>query len=635
MKLDNRLILLFILLVSAVLRFYDLMEIPLTHDEFSAIFRTRFNSFHELIQGGVIKDGHPAGVQVFLYYWINWVGEVDWLIKLPFLLAGVGSVYLVFKIGELWFSETTGLLSATAVCGAQFTVMYSQIARPYASGLFLTLLMVYFWSLIIQKPEKKYNRNLLFYILFSAFCAYNHYFSLLVAFILGIAGLFFVQKTNLKKYILAGVGIFILFLPHWKIFMTHLSISGLTWLGKPGPDFFLSYLKFGLNFFEINYILMGIALVYGTVNYSDLKYKKRILLALSLYLLPMLIGYFYSVYRTPVLQYSILIFSFPFLFIALFGLVKSLQPKWNFLLVCLLMLSNVYSLVMERNHYSVFYDSCFIETLREFQDVKKEFPRVHGIIELDEEISSTYIKRLDLKGDFKNFKDFSSMGSFQKYISSLKGIKHLYFSGMYDVNATAIPIIMEYFPRVVKQKNFQGATTFLFTKGQPSGSQTISSVNFNDPDVPGWNMDQKDQLIVDRSNNVICHVSKEKEFPKSYETTLAELNVNKNDFLDISVDVNLKDEHKDIVLVASMENGNKNIFWRGANSIKLIHDDHFEEGWSRLRNSFIFTRKMMPNEEVDVNIYIWNKGGHSFDIDNINISVRKGNPILYGHIEDF
>ena len=60
-----------ILLIAFFLRIYKLPSIPFTHDEFSAIFRTPFQSFGELIEKGVMVDGHPPLVQVFLYYWIK------------------------------------------------------------------------------------------------------------------------------------------------------------------------------------------------------------------------------------------------------------------------------------------------------------------------------------------------------------------------------------------------------------------------------------------------------------------------------------------------------------------------------------------------------------------------------------
>ena len=111
MKLTNRSLLIIIMIVAAVLRFYNYFEIPFTHDEFSALFRTNFPDFQTLIDQGVKVDGHPAGVQVFLYYWVQLFGIHEWSIKLPFTLMGIASVYLMYLIAKFWYNETVALIS--------------------------------------------------------------------------------------------------------------------------------------------------------------------------------------------------------------------------------------------------------------------------------------------------------------------------------------------------------------------------------------------------------------------------------------------------------------------------------------------------------------------------------------------
>ncbi|MCA1758857.1 MAG: hypothetical protein LC658_03725, partial [Bacteroidales bacterium] len=59
-KITNNNILILILITATILRFFNFNEIPFTHDEFSAIFRTNFKNFAELIEKGVKIDGHPA-----------------------------------------------------------------------------------------------------------------------------------------------------------------------------------------------------------------------------------------------------------------------------------------------------------------------------------------------------------------------------------------------------------------------------------------------------------------------------------------------------------------------------------------------------------------------------------------------
>ena len=88
---SNHLILLFILLAGTLLRIWHLMEIPLTHDEFSVVFRTGYDSFADLIEQGVRVDVHPAGVQVFVNYWVALFGESAAAVKIPFILFGIFS----------------------------------------------------------------------------------------------------------------------------------------------------------------------------------------------------------------------------------------------------------------------------------------------------------------------------------------------------------------------------------------------------------------------------------------------------------------------------------------------------------------------------------------------------------------
>ena len=177
---------------------------------------------------------------MFLYYWTKLFGSEAWVVKLPFTVLGILSVWLTYIIGRKWFNESVGLISSAYVASIQFTVMYSQMARPYISGLFLSLLMIYFWSNLIMNPDRNFVRNFTMYIISSALCAYNHHFSLLFAAIVGISGIFLIQRRFLMKYMLAGVLIFVLYIPHLRIFFYQLNVGGIEeWLGKPGNDFLI------------------------------------------------------------------------------------------------------------------------------------------------------------------------------------------------------------------------------------------------------------------------------------------------------------------------------------------------------------------------------------------------------------
>ena len=113
--------------------------------EIGMSIRLNVQSFHDLIEYGVKVDGHPAGVQVFLWYWINWFGTDPGIVKLPFVLLGICSVYLMYYLGKSLFNESCGLISSALMAGLQYPVIYSLSARPYAFGLFFILCTAIFY----------------------------------------------------------------------------------------------------------------------------------------------------------------------------------------------------------------------------------------------------------------------------------------------------------------------------------------------------------------------------------------------------------------------------------------------------------------------------------------------------------
>ena len=166
-----------IMLVAAVLRLWKLGQVPFMHDEFSALLRTRFDNFHDFIQQGVMPDSHPIGVQLFLWGWVKLFGWNEFWVKLPFVLMGIGSVYLIYLIGRQWFNRKVGLFSAAFFAVSQFTIFYSQLARPYSAGLFFVLLMAYFWYKVVF-GTKTTKRDYIGFALSAWACSLMQYFSI-------------------------------------------------------------------------------------------------------------------------------------------------------------------------------------------------------------------------------------------------------------------------------------------------------------------------------------------------------------------------------------------------------------------------------------------------------------------------
>jgi len=209
MKRDNNILLFIILIVAVILRFWNFPNIPFMADELGALARTHFNSFNDLINKGVLTDTHPAGIQVFLYYWTKLFGYSEMAVKFPFIITGIISIYFIYKIAAYWFNNTVGLIISSFMAVLQYMVMYSQIARPYIGGMFFSILMVWCWTNYLFNSNPKKTKWLIGYIVFSSLCSYDHHFALLFAATVGITGIFFLKKNTYKGYLIAGLSIFV------------------------------------------------------------------------------------------------------------------------------------------------------------------------------------------------------------------------------------------------------------------------------------------------------------------------------------------------------------------------------------------------------------------------------------------
>lgn len=636
-KLNNKHILFLILAVAAVLRCYNLFSIPYTHDEFSALFRTHFDSFSELINKGVKLDGHPALVQVFLYYWTSIFGYKEWVVKLPFILLGITCVFLIYRIACLWFNESVALICAAFLASLQFPVMYSQIARPYSSGLFFVLLFVFYWSKIILHPENKFLRNSIGFVIAAGLCAYNHHFSLLFAAIVSLCGLFLINKKYLKYYLLSGIAIFVLYLPHLSIFLFQLQVGGVeSWLAKPNPDFLIRFITYIFHFSVYIYLLVISLFFLGLYQnrFKGLPFKKIFLFS-SFFFLPFIIGYYYSVYLSAILQFSLLIFNFPFLLFILFGMIKKMTEKFNLLIVCFILLINSFSLIYERKHYSVFYQSPYVQILNDKKKAQKKHPNIACLVYSHKKISAFYdpaynqekfLLWLENEVDLSEVKDF--------LIPSCLQFDLLYFGGTSDVPPQCVPLIREYFPYLIEQNNYAGATTYLFSKTKGTINSIVGTQNFEQTEFAHWKFEES-RITSDSTNknNHVYYLDSLQEWGPSWNNSLWNLIQHKNDFLDISIRVNSFEDSLDFVLVSTLMQKDSIVHWSGT-AFSKINQDHYTKGkWLQLHHSLKVSDLKFNSNLLIFHSYVWNNRKQRFLIDDFTIRYRKGNPILYGWFE--
>ncbi|MFH1120983.1 MAG: glycosyltransferase family 39 protein [Bacteroidota bacterium] len=348
-KISFRLLAGITLLIAAGLRLTGL-DFSYSNDELSALMRVRFDSFSELVDKGFYVDGHPGGIQVFLYYWVKIFGMGEWAVRVPFALAGVVAVYFTIRVFTRWFGEYTGLLTGAFVAFLEFPVLYSQIARPYGAGLLFSMMMTWYWTRLLfdEKPRKL---SAAAFSLSAAACMYTHYFSFLLALIIGITGLFYLKRDRIIYYTSAGAGAALLFSPHVYITLNHLSIGGVgLWLSRPDNAWLWGHIRYIFNDSLSMLLLTGI-IILSTLWFSrkNLKLNRFHLFTLLFFLLPFVTGFLYSKSVNPVLQHSVLIFSFPFLPALIFSFAGGFPRRYaGWMILAVLVMGTAQTIIGNR-----------------------------------------------------------------------------------------------------------------------------------------------------------------------------------------------------------------------------------------------------------------------------------------------
>lgn len=615
-------------MLGTILRFWKIQKIPFMHDEYSALFRTQYNTFGELIKFGVKPDGHPALIQIFLFYWTKTVGFNTILIKLPFLIAGILTIYLSYLIAKKYFNITAALLVAVFVATTEPFIMYSQIARPYIFGLLFSLLSVWYWTKIIFDNENTKKQTYFLYILFAVLAAYTHYFSLYFVALIAIGGIFFLNKSNVNQYIVANFGIIILFIPHLSITLAQLKIGGLNWLSVPDKYFIFRYL-FYIFHYSYLFLILCFTIVLVFFKKPTSTNLKKIILFSTIFLITFISSYLYSVLRMPILQFSVLLFCTSMLIISFFGLVKELKPALNAILVVVISIVSITTLTVNRKYFYLIDNSIYEQILKEAKI--HDFENNLIIIHTNKKINSYLTKQYNLDSNYfqAEFEQLSKLDSFIQ--QNYKTKDSIFFGQTADCNPVILNLIASYFPHIEKQNNYFLGQTYLLTKGKDN--RTVIFNTAFDTTIS--------QKIKFKTKNITDRIYY--SFPNSYKCNkeqflltldnyyISKWGIQTYDYLDISTKIFTPDSNNDIILVAELIKNNSTIKWNGINIKSFSEKPH---RWTNLQNS-IMIPKFSRNEirKIKLKVYIWNKSKSVFYIDDYKIQIRPGNKNIYGIYE--
>lgn len=319
-----------LLLGAAIIRFIPLFNYQFSYDELSALSRTTYANWHDLVMYGARIDAHPILIQCFLYIIVKLFGYTEVWIKLPFILMSLGAIYYVYRFSDKWFGKLPALLSAAAFSFSFIFLYYSPLARMYASGVFFSSALMFYWFNWIFDKEKK-KSDFVFTVLFFVLSALNAHMGALFAFTLAVSGLFFIERAYFKKYLGMCFIVVLLYLPHLSITMFQLQYGGIGseqngWLPPPGKWAFAEFIKVALGTGYVWILIIGITSYSLVINKFEVKNKS--LLLMVIFFVNYFVIYAYSILKAPIFQYSVMLYAAPALIAGVSGLIQ-LKEKWT------------------------------------------------------------------------------------------------------------------------------------------------------------------------------------------------------------------------------------------------------------------------------------------------------------------
>lgn len=608
-----------ILLIAAALRFHDLGSISLSNDELSAITRARYESFPEMIQKGVLIDYHPAGVEAFLFYWMKLFGDDAFSVRLPFVLFSLGSIFLVFRIGQQWFSSLTGLLGAAFFAVLEYPLLYSQLARMYSPGLFFSLLTVFYWTVILEisrSGRSVSKKDWLLFILAMALGAHTHYFVVAFIFSVGLLGLILIDKKDRLFFLLSCLLAAASFAIELKIFFAQMETGDLGgWLAPPRPDFLLNYFYAVFNESPILCLLFLQLLVFSFfARQGKIVFNKYHVAGIFWFAFSFGLGYAYSVLRAPALQNSTLLFAFPFLLLAILSIVPSeyFAGKKRLGLIVSILFCGCLSTVYGKEYYRKPPFGVFKEVAADLtynNDTYGEHPVVVNVINpayidyyftrSDHPLGQITYK-VESVADLARLRDMVDTSTAEFYSYGWTNNFH-----PYEIHA----IIRERFPYLQRRKLYFNAETWCYGK---SGRDTISSakkswtLGFDDPSSV-YGVVQSTQA---KSGAGFLQFTPEMEYGPGIQE---KLKFSKAEFavLFCSVWFRSTDTTGNESLVLSFEKNGAAVQW---DNIRL-KDYNLRPGeW---QHAFIARPVPSVDDSLELKLYVWNSDKRSFAVDNL------------------
>jgi uncharacterized membrane protein len=240
---NNRLVLLLILLLGGLLRFYRADFQSLWFDELIVMNTSDpVNSFADIILT-LRRNIHPPLYYLSINLWFKIWGYTDLAARLLSAIFGVLGIWAIYALGKTLKGEKLGLFAAFVLAINYYHIYYSQEVRSYALLFLLSTFSFHLFFRLVQSHGLRYFAGL---TLANIALIYTHYYGLFIVLTQGTAlvWLFLRKNGNLRLYSLLALSFLLTALSYYAWISTLLKAasSKSIWIGRPSILYIPEYL---------------------------------------------------------------------------------------------------------------------------------------------------------------------------------------------------------------------------------------------------------------------------------------------------------------------------------------------------------------------------------------------------------
>lgn len=621
--------------LAAVLRSWNLPAQDFTHDELSALVRL-YPTLEETVRTGVMQlDTHPPGVQVFEWCWTRLFGTSEAAVKFPFILLALLALPLLYRFALAWTGPAPAVLLTALLAVTQYFVLYAQLARPYAIGLFTTALLA---DQLTRYTALNKRHHLALATLAMVLSAYTHHFALLLAGLLVVGFLPLLAPAQRRPYFVACGVAALLYLPNLPIFFTQLGHGGLgEWLAAPALDWPVQHLWWVAHgsaaFALFLAALVLLSLVRGLLNGAAAGVSRGpLLLLLSWGLVPLIIGMAYSLLRAPVLQHSVLVFSFPYL--ALFALAG--LHRWGaspaLVGAALLALLGVRSLVVDRAHYRMMEHGRYAELVEQalaFQESAGD--PVVVLYDAPEHMLDFHLQRTGGGIAHVQLRDRMGDDALDTLLAGLDA-PTLFFGCTNGAPPERMMRIQRHFPHLLQRTDLNEGQWCILSRERPPVLRmdrlVTACASPRSPRAEGW--DIADLPLRACGNDSVPHWDfSGREYGLMYEADVETLATHRYDLIEAEADLEILEPMDNAALVAQVLDGDSTVFYRTGELGVMGRTA------GRATLCVALRRADLPRDGcgMRIKLYLHDRERGPMAVRSMRIGLREYNPVQYGLVE--